>query len=319
MSNFIFPKKILIGLQEGSCNLKCPKCYTHGTNAPTDNDRSIGVMDIGLFEKIIVECSPFSPRIAPQTWDEPLLTPNFFDYLEIIKKNNLIVTMDTNGFLLTKEKMKRLVELKVDSVSISIDAHSKEVLKATRGVDTFEILKNKVHELLEIRGASLFPRIGVSFVEEAANSHEKDDFINYWIQFVDVVRVNHIFGKGREISIPPSSKRTACWSLYDSLMIHHNGEAALCCMDTHYQVDIGNFRDHSVKDIWNGEFFSKVRSEHESGVFKSICSTCMLWSNDEPRELREGNILTKETNSHSYYNRIDRLDNITTSNRYIKV
>jgi radical SAM protein with 4Fe4S-binding SPASM domain len=318
-----FPKKILLGLQEGRCNLKCPKCYTHGTNVPLNvpaiQTRSAGIMDFGLFQRILHESRPHRPRIAPQTWDEPLLNPRFVDYAREIKRHELVITMDTNGFLLTDELMRAFIDIELDSVFVSVDAFSRETLMKTRGVSNLDFLVGRVLRFLELRGARTFPRIGVSFVIEDSNAAELEAFVDYWVQHVDVVRTNALFTKDRSLSVKPQPIRRPCWSLWDSLMIHHEGSAALCCADTHYQVQIGNVRESSVEEVWNGNAFRQARRSHLDGDFSrvSICATCDLWSNDEPVTERRHDLLVSSTTTHTYFNRLDRLSSVPGTNRYI--
>lgn len=314
----LFPQKILLGLQEGHCNLRCPKCYTYGTNSVSANHRSQGTMKYEDLISLLDEVKVWKPRIAPQTWDEPLMNPKLLLYLEEIKKRDLVITMDTNGLLMTDEIMKELVSLKVDSVFFSVDAATDETFKKVRGVNRLPFLKERIFKLINLRGTSLFPRIGVSFVSEEDNASETAAFVSYWSNHVDVIRVNQKFLQDRKLTLSPSGKRSACWSLYDSLMVHHNGEAAMCCVDTHYENKIGNVFSSGVKSVWNGVFFKQVRSLHETGQADqvSICSKCELWSHDEPQNRIEDNLIISETNSHTYYNRIDRMQNLA-KNRFL--
>lgn len=314
-----FPKKILIGIQEGSCNLKCPKCYTHGTNSISSNVRPKGVMDFEKFKLIINEVKNFKPRIGPQTWDEPFLNSKIYEYLEVIKTNDLEVTIDTNGLLLKTENLQHLIDLKIDSIFISLDAFYNETYQQVRGVNKLDELKSMVHEFINLRGNNSLPRIGVSFVLEDSNYIESQLFINYWSQYVDVVRVNELFMGERRLKKSPTHKRTSCWSLDDTLMIHNNGEAALCCVDTHYETQVGNVFSDGVINIWNGKFFNQVRKHHNDGNFNeiSICKNCDLWSHDKPQNETTDKLLISKTGTHSYYNKLDRMDNIIKNNRFI--
>lgn len=312
------PEKILLGIQEGHCNLRCPKCYTYGTNKVSENSRSQGTMNFDHFVTLLEEVKHWKPRIAPQTWDEPFMNPRILEYLEEIKRRDLVITMDTNGLLISADIMKELVFLKVDSVFFSVDAFTDPTFKLVRGVDRLTFLKDKIFKMLELRGSAPFPRIGVSFVTEEENVHEISDFVKYWTKYVDVIRVNQKFLQDRSLAQVPTVARSACWSLFDSLMIHHNGEAALCCVDTHYENTIGNVFKEGVHKIWNGSFFKKARILHENGKADqiSICSKCDLWSHSKPEKKILENILISETNSHTYYNRLDKMQNIT-GNRFI--
>lgn len=312
-SNSIYPKKVLLGLQEGICNLKCPKCYTHGPNPISQNYRHTGFMKNEDLIKIIDEIEPFRPRVAPQTWDEPLLNPNILKQLQEIKKRNLPITMDTNGLLLNEKTMSAMIEMKLDSLFISLDALHASTYNDVRGVNKLAELTEKIELFLKIRNNEKYPRIGVSFVVETRNTEEKNLFVEKWSEITDVVRVNQQFMSGRKLLNKSNRARTSCWSLEDSLMIHFNGEAALCCVDTHYENKIGNVISDGVLNVWNGDFFNRIRKDHKknnSEALPAICKTCDLWSHDEPTVIYSKNLMISETTSHTYYNRIDRLENI---------
>lgn len=271
------------------------------------------------FAQICHEVRDWNVRIAPQTWDEPFINSEFTEYLKIAKSYGIPMTIDTNGLLLTPNLMDQLIVLKVDSIFISLDAISSETYKKVRGKDKLAELVEKVHTFLKLRGEHLFPRIGVSFVEEEENSSEKEQFVNYWKDYVDVIRVNQLFRSGRTLKKSPSANRKACWSLYDSMMIHYNGDAALCCVDTNYENKIGNVFKEGVLNVWNGQFFSNARKYHESGDYGKIkiCETCDLWSNEASKVEETSDHIFARTETHEYVNRKDRLGNIIKENRYL--
>lgn len=318
--NSNFPKKILLGLQEGDCNLSCPKCYTHGDNAPSPLERPTEVMPFKQFANLCKEMAPYGPRVTPQTWDEPLLTPELFRYLKVMKDHKLVVTMDTNGVLLNKDHRKALIDLEIDSIFISVDAVSAITYEKVRGKNTFDLVCNNIKEFMQERGDRSLPRIGVSFVVEEENAHEEEEFVQYWKELVDVIRVNKVFSKERTVEGVCDSERTPCWSLYDSMMIHPSGNVSLCCVDTHSEVEIGNAFEQGITSLWREGAFAKIRQHHENKDFSkiSICEKCNLWSNDLPEKKNDGRFVTVRTKTHYYVNRVDRLDSAPSTNRYLK-
>lgn len=315
-----FPKKVLLGLQEGDCNLSCPKCYTHGENAPSTLDRPVQVMPIENFSKLCAEMAAWGPRVTPQTWDEPLLTPDLFRYLKIMKDHNLVITMDTNGVLLNKANRKALLDLEVDSIFISIDATTAETYRQVRGKDTFQLVCDNVEAFLHERAEAKLPRIGVSFVVEDDNRHEEEAFLERWKERVDVIRVNKIFSSKRTVEGLDNRERTPCWSLYDSMMIHPSGKVSLCCVDTHGEVEIGNAFEEGIAQLWQKGAFANIRQYHENKEFSkiAICEKCNLWSNELPEKVNHGEYITVKTPTHYYVNRIDRISSAPATNRYLK-
>lgn len=314
------PKKILLGLQEGLCNLACPKCHTHSKENKNSQLRPTQMMSLEDLKKICEQVAPFKPRMAPQTWDEPLLDQQFLEKVELIKSFDLVITMDTNGLLLNKRIMTRLIELKVDSIFISVDAYFPETYEKTRGSHQFNKLLNNIHEFLRLRGEALLPRIGVSFVEEECNKHETELFVDYWKEYADVIRVNRLFHKDLTLHEKPKALRSPCWSLWDSLLIHPNGDAALCCVDNFRQVPLGNVLDDGVLNVWNNRAFQHIRSLHlhDRASEVSICSICDLWSNDEAIVTETATQLISSTHTHTYYNNKHRLHSLPGTNRYLR-
>lgn len=318
MSNF--PNKILLGLQEGSCNLKCPKCFTHSPDPISSLPRKSGYMDFSKFTKLLDEIASKNPkaRVTAQTWDEPFLHPKLLDYIAEIKKRNLFCSIDTNGILLNEENAKALVLLEVDSIFISLDAFTPELYQEIRGLDKLDHIKKNILKLIKVRSDNKFPRIGVSYVQEEKNKHEVELFIDEWAEKVDCIRVNKIFEKDRSVDIIPT-ERYSCWSLEDSIMIACDGSVGLCCVDTHYQNEIGNAFESGLENVWMNSRFNKIRSKHSEGKFGdvSICKDCSLWKNDDIiREDREKVIVAKSS-THTYYNNKKRLNNLT-ENRFLK-
>ena len=72
------------------------------------------------WNKFFKQVSKFSPTIN-LSGGEPLLHPEFFEILKIIKSNKLITTMTTNATLIDDKKAKDLVLSGIESLVISID------------------------------------------------------------------------------------------------------------------------------------------------------------------------------------------------------
>jgi MoaA/NifB/PqqE/SkfB family radical SAM enzyme len=104
------------------CNLRCKMCAQYGQNGIFNNakkDTIKGVLSINELRGIIDEIAVFKPDIY--IWGgEPLLHPNFIDFVEYIKKRNLICVVNTNGTILQRYAHK-LVSIGLDSIDLSLD------------------------------------------------------------------------------------------------------------------------------------------------------------------------------------------------------
>jgi len=304
------PRRVLVGLQDGYCNLRCPSCHVHGF---TSNDKSQilrGQMSLLDANKIFQEIRGNDIFVSPVLWAEPLLIKNFKQYVQLINGYDLKLFVNTNGLLLNDELADFLVSSHTHSVFVSIDATTRETLRKVRGVDSLSVIHDAVFRLIEARGVGGEPRIGVSFSESQDNAHEKEAFISYWLEYVDVVRVNYIYESDNSIkNINESTPRVPCGALYDTMAINHKGDALVCCLDSSNQTFMGNVLSDGVASVWKGARFQEVRHYHEAGQFEKVelCRKCDVWRNSFVEETTAGGILIRRSPTMTYYNRLDRL------------
>lgn len=306
-----FPKNISIGYYEGFCNLTCPKCPAHG-KGKNANKYIKGTMGFEKACKLFNELKGEDLLVASGAFSEPFLQKDIWRYLEAIKKRKLKININTNGLLITEKCVKQIMDLKIDCIFISVDALTKDIFKKVRGIDGLEIVKKAVFSLLEARGDRLYPRIGVSFIEEDVNIHEREEFVSFWLQHVDVIRVAKVYSE--EHKIDPNlilNDRKPCAMLYEVMVIHYNGDVPMCCWDPNGKTKVGNVFEDGIKRVWLGKELQKIRHYHETGQFDKVpfCSKCAYWSRYEvPTEEVVSNVLIRRSSLMTYYNRIDRLN-----------
>ena len=275
-----YPKKINIGVQEDFCNLACPKCLVFGTNKDADFDVKkivTSTMTMGRVIDILDEVQGQSLSICPTYWVEPLVVKNFKNIAIEAKKRNIPVVINSNGLLINESMAEFLVE-HMTAISISIDATTKETLIKTRATDRLERIHNAVFLLLEKRGGKDTPRVMVNMTVEEANRSERDEFLEYWIQHVDAVRINEMYTYERSVDgMSITRQRTPCRGVYN---------------------------------VWHGDGFTEAREAHEKGNYSALpfCDTCNLWAGYNITDERtEGNLLIRSSDSINYYNRLDRM------------
>jgi radical SAM protein with 4Fe4S-binding SPASM domain len=309
-----YPKNISFCFTEGFCNLRCPMCQTFGDRKKYHkNGRKLikGVMDLKKAEILLQELKGKDVVIAPSGQIEFFTQKNYMEHLKLLKKYSLTVNINTNGLLLTPDMAPFLVQM-IDGIYISIDAFTPETLERVRGTRELNSIICNIAALLKARGNHSYPRIGVSFVKQRVNKFEILDFVEYWLQYVDSVRVAELHARGEDIQwklIP--KKRKPCPMLYQNMYIHSNGNVAVCCWDAYGRTNLGNVFKQGVKGVWHGKEFQRLRRLHETGQWKKIpfCTACQDW----PRyiyteEIQRGNLLIRKTPLMIYYNRIDRLE-----------
>lgn len=319
MSNH--PKRILIDLH-AQCNLKCPKCLVYGESKDTKLVESIvGVsIDDSLVSSIADQLKTSKPMIGPALWSEPLINPKFKEHIETLRNKDLPISLNTNGLLLTRSICEFLLEKKIDSICISIDAISDETLQKTRGIKSLQKIENNVRRLMDMRTnlGLQAPRVGVSFTLEPSNQHEEIEFIQRWIDIIDFVRIGKVFDGStfREIEdISDQSLRKPCPALYSTMAIQASGNVSICCLDAYSTTSVGNIKSNSISAIWNGSELQDVRNKHEANDYSTLplCRYCQRWKSYEYEETIENNILIRSSPEYTYYNRLDRMNTWSSS------
>jgi len=308
MDNIVteFPKQVMIGIHEGYCNLRCPQCPVNSPNSSLRPPK--GTMAYDDFLKILDECEPYRPRIIPHSEYEPLITPEYGKYFRAIKERGMPITLNTNGVLINEKMAEELVDIGVDSITISIDAFSSESLMKVRGFRNLEKLNQAAHNLLAARGNSLFPRISVSFTRQSANFHEEKDFLNYWLQHVDFVR-SAVFFEDRKLYEPFSIKRKPCRYPIDQMTINFRGEMRVCQLDYETKKPVANVLEKGVQKVWLSDTMERVRTIHREERYRDhwLCANCDFWTFFVIEDNETEDLLIRKSPFCTIYNRKDRL------------
>jgi radical SAM protein with 4Fe4S-binding SPASM domain len=163
--------------QNNKCNLKCRMC---GFSDPRVAGLSKYDMPIAVFRRIAEQIFPKASYVALSCMTEPLMTRDFGERLEIVKRSGVpFVDVITNGMLLDETIARRLVETRVTRLAVSIDGATKDVYEAIRIGASFERVTGNVRRFMEIRremGATA-PLLRINHVLSEANIDQFDAFL----------------------------------------------------------------------------------------------------------------------------------------------
>jgi SynChlorMet cassette radical SAM/SPASM protein ScmF len=151
-------------LTEG-CNLKCRHCWIEPKYQ--DENHSYPAVELDLFRSIIRQAKPLGLSSVKLTGGEPLLHPQIHDILDLIRTENLGLTVETNGVLCTPELAKEMATCKNSFVAVSLDGAKAETHEWMRGVEgCFEDALQGIRNLVK---AEFRPQIIMSIMR-----HNKD-------------------------------------------------------------------------------------------------------------------------------------------------
>lgn len=294
------PFPALIQLQTiNACNASCTMCPypIYKKEFPR------GRMDDTLFEKVVAEIADRREvhTFVPMLQNEPFLDKKLFDriaHFKRITRGRVEVELVTNGAFLTAEAIERIREVDLDVLDISLDAVSKATYERIRvGLDFDDVIAG-VERVIDAQLAhtSVFVRM----VKLRDNAHEVRMFASRWRARgipVFVYTANNRVGALPEFDaklrlgqeqVPLTDRvrrRLArawlghCPAPFATTDILHDGSVLLCAHDWGRKEILGNVREQTIAEIWNGPRMREIRAAVHRRAYQTLpaCRDCSLW------------------------------------------
>jgi MoaA/NifB/PqqE/SkfB family radical SAM enzyme len=260
------------------CNARCVFCPRDAMLRPQ------GVMDDGLYGKVIDECAAIGIRhVRLHNYGEPFVDRQLVDKIAYAKQRGIAdVGLISNGSLITEEAARGVVTAGLDAINISVDASGREVFESTRiGLAYDKVIAN-IERLLRARAelGRTRPRLVLSFVRQG-NTNEERAFIEHWSRLADKVHVTDLHNWARTLQ-GSANGRFPCYRQWLTFTVLWDGRVALCCADFDGRVILGDMRTSAIRDIWNADAYRRVRREHLQSGGPGICRSCDLPKKDSP-------------------------------------
>ncbi len=138
--NYKFSTPWTISWQINSnCNLRCKHCFFEGDDSLYNTEGDLNGDELLKIAEELHE--KFNAVAVSLTGGETLLCKNVFELLEKLKNCGIIVSLQSNGTLLTPEKAQKLSKIlnkETDFVQISLDGSCAEIYDKIRGKGNFE-------------------------------------------------------------------------------------------------------------------------------------------------------------------------------------
>ena len=261
-----------------------------------------GRMDDELFNKVVAEIAarPEVTTFIPMLQNEPFLDKQLFERIGRFKHatgGRVEVELVTNGAFLTEANIERIRKARVDVLDVSLDALSREVYERIRvGLDYDAVLAG-VERLVaaDLPDTSVFVRL----VRQRDNVQEVKAFTRHWRKQgvpVFVYTANNRVGElprfDEDVRVPdehvPVLHRIGrrafrawmghCPLPFASSNILHNGDVLLCVHDWGRKEVLGNVRDATLAEIWNGPRMREIRRLVKDRRYAELpaCRDCSL-------------------------------------------
>ena len=264
-----------------ACNADCIMC------PHSKLTRAGGHMDFNLYKQIVDECSKHQRQMKyffPFLNGELFLVPGWQDYLAYARDKlpYTKIGIFTNGSLLNAKNTDAILKIQPDWIHVSFDGTSKEVFESIRRNLNFEQIESNIIGFINERKKfhQRKPRLTISVIRMKKNAEALADFLTKWRKIVDNVTVESYCNWGGAVIDDSfgrkAGKRNACFRLWTNLTVLVNGDTCLCCLDYEGKILLGDLREESIVDIWQGEKLKNIRRIHLAAKFNDIelCSRC---------------------------------------------
>jgi len=314
-----FPSFVHIELTN-KCNLRCEMCeYNKITNKGNK-------LSFEKFKKIfdeVIKSNPLS-KIYPKLLlfdltgiGENLLHEEFFKILGYMKAKKVTITFATNATLLNKKNSKRLIDLGLDILFISIDGATKKTYEGIRKGAKFEKVMENIKQFNNLKNKmnKNKPEVIIRFLASKHNLEEMPQMIdiadsigvknismtnmNTSKEFnhlrADIKRFNElkkeVLKKAAEKNIRVdfgfTKKRpiNECKRPFNSMYVTSEGYVLPCCFINQggrYQEiinnhNLGNVLKENIKDIWKSKKYKQLHKTIKQGESPEVCKDCYLY------------------------------------------
>ncbi|MBF0467134.1 MAG: SPASM domain-containing protein [Nitrospirae bacterium] len=277
------------------CNLKCPACATS-----RGLKRTAGLMEFGVFKKIVDEIGDYVFVMFFFGTGEPFLHPQAYNMIRYAKEKGIKVISSTNGHSFSNvQAAENLVTSGIDVLTVSMDGIIQSTYEKYRRGGDIEKVKTSVKNIVETK-ALLKSKTPLVILQLIVMSHNINDMAGYedfarslGADAIIFIKFNTVFDESMEAPLNdflPSDNKlrrfrydkndkeeqtsvNGCTPLWNWVSIHSNGNVAPCCFDTQESHVLGNLKESAFKDIWNNEKYLRLRSKvKHNDIYDLLCS-----------------------------------------------
>lgn len=286
-----------------TCNLGCPECPS-GLRQFT---RNTGSLKPDFYKTILDQLSKRLAYVIFYFQGEPYINPKFLEMVRYAHQLGIYTATSTNAHFLHDKLAKQTVESGLDRLIVSIDGTTQVVYEQYRKNGKLEKVlegtKNVIKWKKELKSKT--PHIIFQFLVVRPNEHQIDEVHEIAKELgVDEVRLKtaqmYDYKNGNPL-IPTIDKYSRykkhkdgtysiknslanqCWKMWHSCVITWDGLVVPCCFDKDATHQLGDMKDASFKEIWQGPHYQNfrsalLRSRSEIEICKNCTEGTTVWA-----------------------------------------
>jgi spiro-SPASM protein len=278
-----FPRFMHIEITN-ACNLDCVMCPRH------DMKRKVGFMSMEMFKKIIDQVPKGSEiAISLNLFGESFLHPKLYEMIKYAKQGNVgEVHLNSNITVINEDKIRKILEAGIDVLTLSFEGTNKKTYEFLRIGSNFERVEENIKTVLRVQKEmnAFKTRIHIQMTDMKETNQEIQGFVEKWKPFLEgnngilIKQYDTWAGQVEDRTVHiENHARTPCPVLNENLTIYWDGGTTICCRDCFGIQTLANVAQDSIKEIWHGEKYQKLREHNDSKQFTKLplCKNCDDW------------------------------------------
>lgn len=295
MEEFRSPNPVVYNIETtNACNMRCEMCPR-----TTMMTRPIETMPKDIFEKVVSQLRPWTESewstwekfvaqnykinkddmsenhfflyIIPKVivlhgYGDPLLDRNIPDYVELMTRQGLQSYFSCNPANINMERTIETFENGLDTIKYSVESVDDLRHKEVRGQQSnFTESYRNILKLLDVKAQRNLNTTIVITMINLNKEWQQEEFENLKEAFkgMDV----YVYLKSQDQQWYEDNKQNTqsihwiefCQFPWSSMTIKSNGESVECVEDFNNEIILGDARQESLYDIWNGEKYKRFR------------------------------------------------------------
>lgn len=273
-----------------TCNARCLMCLH------SQQDMR-GEMSMELFAKIVRELADWGiPSVVLTLYGEPFADRHLLPRIEMLRAAGINYRLVSNGSLLKQPMLERMIELGGwEQIIFSVNGFSTQAYEAMMPPLKRDAVYANIDAFLQTRARmnAAAPLVKISCVVTSVNFHEQDEFKKFWLARPGISEVlladcgtwmgelkdDNLTVDGARHLIPDGSWLAPCPSVWEGMVVLHDGRVIPCCEDAGTRrLVVGDVNGNTLSEIFHGPELTALRQLHKANrrCDHGICGQCRL-------------------------------------------
>ncbi|MGE5505898.1 MAG: radical SAM/SPASM domain-containing protein [Actinomycetota bacterium] len=210
-------------------------------------------------------------------YGEPMLDKHILERVRVCREHGVPTYFSCVPANATVARVEELMQAGLDVLKFSVDALDDEQQKKVRGArNNFDAAFQTILDILELKKAKGYQTlIVVTMIElstdaEAQAMHQR--FLDLWkgrdvFAYIKSQDNRWYFEADENLENRSHYEQQYCEYPWTSFTVMADGSVVPCTQDYDVEMVLGNVREQTLEEIWNGERYRTFRSWHVSGNF----------------------------------------------------